>query len=374
MKILFFIDSLRAGGKERRLTELIKAVNVTPGIEFELVLMSNEIHYEEILNPNIKLHYLIRKRKNDISVFRKLYKICKSYRPDFIHCWDSMTAVYSIPVCKLLNIKMVNGMVVDTPVHRNVFNKKWLRAKLTFPFSNIIIGNSKAGLAAYNAPVKRSVCIYNGADLDRFEKLKESSIVRREIFGNDASGFFIAGMVAAFENRKDYKTLIKAAIPLISENDNIRFVLIGNGANFLEIKNSVSGLLSDKIIFLGKISNVESIVNIFNVGILLTDAKVHGEGISNSIVEYMALGKPVIATRGGGTSEVVIDNQNGYLIDADNKDQLIEKIKILMKDKTLVNELGKKGNQMVHDKFDIKIMTNHYITVYCKLLKEKKIS
>ena len=82
----------------------------------------------------------------------------------------------------------------------------------------------------------------------------------------------------------------------------------------------------------------------------------------------MALGKPVIATRGGGTNEVVIDNQNGYLIDADNEDQLIEKIKALMKDKNRMNNLGKKGKQMAHEKFDLRIMTNHYTTVYHKLL------
>ena len=180
-------------------------------------------------------------------------------------------------------------------------------------------------------------------------------------------------MVAAFESRKDYKALINAAVSFISHNDNIRFVLIGDGADFNEIKSSVPVSLLNKIIFLGKRSDVESIVNIFDVGILLTNTKVHGEGISNSIIEYMALGKPVIATRGGGTNEVVIDNQNGFLLDADNnKDQLIEKIETLMKDKNLMMDLGKNGNQMAHEKFDLKIMTSHYKTIYQKLLKEKE--
>ena len=210
-------------------------------------------------------------------------------------------------------------------------------------------------------------------DLARFENLKEPSVIRKEIFGDVPNDIFIAGMVAAFESRKDYKALINAAVTFISHNDNIRFVLIGDGADFNEVKSSVPVSLLDKIIFLGKRSDVESIVNIFDVGILLTNTKVHGEGISNSIIEYMALGKPVIATRGGGTNEVVIDNQNGFLLDADNnKDQLIEKIETLMKHKNLVIDLGKKGNQMAHEKFDLKIMTSHYITTYQKLLKEKE--
>ena len=372
MRIIFFVDCLVAGGKERRLLELMKGVKSKPNIEFELVVMSSEIHYKQVFDLNIKIHYLIRNTKKDLSVFHKFYKICKNYKPDIVHCWDSMTAVISVPACKLLKIKLVNGMVIDTPVKRNIFNKHWFRAKLTFPFSSMVIGNSNAGLAAYSAPGNKSSCVYNGMDLNRFKNLREPAFIRKEIFGDESDDIFIAGMVAAFEERKDYKTLIKAAISIISRNDNIRFILIGDGVNFNEIKNSAPPLLLNKIFFLGKRSDVESIINIFDVGILLTNSKVHGEGISNSIIEYMALGKPVIATRGGGTNEVVIDNQNGNLIDADNKDQLIEKIEALMKNKSLRDDLGKKGNQMVHEKFDLKIMTNHYITIYQKLLKEKE--
>lgn len=127
-----------------------------------------------------------------------------------------------------------------------------------------------------------------------------------------------------------------------------------------------------KIIFLGKRSDIESIVNTFDVGILLTNTKVHGEGISNSIIEYMALGKPVIATYGGGTNEVVIENQNGYLIDAGNQDQLIKKIETLIENRDQGHDLGKKGKKMAYEKFDLKIMRDHYITIYQKLLKEKE--
>ena len=372
MKILFFIDCLVAGGKERRLTQLMKGLRSKKGIEFELVVMRKEIHYKEIFDWNIKIHYLLRESKKDVSIFSKFYKICKIFQPDIVHCWESMTAIIAVPVCKLLNIKLVNGMVTNTPVKQNIFNKYWLRAKLTFPFSNIIIGNSLAGLSAYGAPVKKSACIYNGMDLARFENLKNKSEVTEEIFGNASQDIFVVGMVAAFEDRKDYKLLVKAATSLLPFNSNIRFVLVGDGTNFNEIKNQVPSFLSDKIIFLGKKSDIESIVNIFDVGILLTNTKVHGEGISNSIIEYMALCKPVIATRSGGTNELVIDDKNGYLIDGDNDKQLIEKIERFVKNKNLIDELGKNGKQLVNEKFDIKVITGQYINMYNKLLAEKK--
>ena len=281
-----------------------------------------------------------------------------------------MTAIYSVPFCKLLKIKLVNGMVVDTPVRQNILNKYWLRAKLTFPFSNIIVGNSKAGLKAYGAPLRKSLCIYNGMDLTRFERIKEVSIVKEELIGNKSSNAFIIGMVAAFEERKDYKTLINAAIALTSINNNVFFILVGAGITLNNLKNKVPQTVKDKILFLGKRSDVESIVNIFDIGILLTNSKLHGEGISNSIIEYMALGKPVIATCGGGTDEVIIDGHNGFLLDSGNAKSLLDKIEILMQNSTLRANLGENGKQMVIDKFDIRIMTNQYITLYKRLLSK----
>ncbi len=361
-----------AGGKERRLNELLKKLSSVPGIDFELVLMSKEIHYKNILESDIPIHFLIRSSKKDLSVFRKFYKICKNYRPDIIHCWNSMAAIYSIPAAKILGIKLINGMVVDTPVKRNIINKSWLRARLTFPFSKMIIGNSHAGLEAYKAPANKSLCIYNGMDFTRFKTLKEPSQVLDEIFGKVSTGLFIVGMVAAFEDRKDYATLIKAAVTLVAENEIIRFILVGDGANFNEIKNSVPICFSNKIIFLGRRPDVESIGNIFDIGVLLTDTRFHGEGISNSIIEYMALGKPVIATRGGGTTEVVIDGINGFLIDPHNNEQLIEKIETLFTQRERGYEMGKVGHKMAVEKFDATVMSNHYIESYDKLIKERK--
>ena len=371
MKILFFINGIFLGGKERRLLELMKEMKLRKQFEFELVVMHNEINYPEIFDLQIKIHYLIRKIKKDVAVFRKFYNICKTYKPDIVHCWDDMTVIYSIPACRLLKIKLINGMVVKTPVKPNLLNKNWLSAQLTFPFSNTIIGNSKAGLAAYRAPVKKSICIYNGMNLNRFINLREPSLVRKEIFGDNSNEIFIAGMVAAFEIRKDYKTLIKAATTLVSLYGNLRFLLVGGGAGLEEIKNSVPVSLLNKIIFPGKRSNVESIINIFDVGILLTNSLEHGEGISNSIIEYMALGKPVIATRGGGTKEVVIEGENGYLIDPFNEDQLIEKIKMLIENKEAGLIMGKKGKELITEKFNIKIMADQYTSIYNKFSKEK---
>jgi glycosyltransferase involved in cell wall biosynthesis len=137
------------------------------------------------------------------------------------------------------------------------------------------------------------------------------------------------------------------------------------------VKNSVPAEFSDKIIFLGKRNDVESIVNLFDVGVLLTNSKIHGEGISNSIIEYMALGKPVIATLGGGTNEAVINNENGFLINKEDSDALIRCIQKLKNDKNLRSNFGRKSKELAYSIFNFQIMTDNYVNMYNEVSKSK---
>ncbi len=359
-----------SGGKERRLTELLKNL-ISHDITYELVVMSDDIHYREVLNLGINIHRLIRKTKKDFFIIRKIYRLCRDFKPDIVHCWDSMTAVYLVLPCKLLKIKLINGMVVDTPVNPNILNKSLLRARLTFPFSDVIVGNSLAGLKAYHANEKKSICIYNGIDFKRFMQLKGKSVIKKELNINTPDSIFIVGMVATFGRNKDYNTLINAALSILDRRDDIVFILVGGGPDLETIKGMVPLRLSEKIYFTGRRSDVESIINIFDIGLLLTNSKVISEGISNSVLEFMSLKKAVIATRGGGTDELVIDGKNGFLIDPGNVSQLKEKILFLMENRELLNELGDNGHLMVKEKFNIGIMIRSYLSLYYKLVNIK---
>ena len=84
------------------------------------------------------------------------------------------------------------------------------------------------------------------------------------------------------------------------------------------------------IYFLGNQKDVESIVNICDIGVLMTNNLVHQEGVSNSILEYMAFSKPVIASKGGGTSEIVIPEETGFLINPFDVNDLAKKIVYLL--------------------------------------------
>jgi glycosyltransferase involved in cell wall biosynthesis/peptidoglycan/xylan/chitin deacetylase (PgdA/CDA1 family) len=366
MRILFFINLLSAGGKERRLTELMKVLKLRDDCEFELVVMNNEIHYKEVLALNIPIHYIIRKSKKDISVFRMFYRLCKNYKPDIVHCWDSMTAIYSSPVCKLLNIKLVNGLITSSPERQNIFNKDWFRAKITFPFSDIIIGNSKAGLVAFNAPGNKSFFIHNGFNFERISSIIDNNIIRNQL---NVKTKYLIGMVATNSKNKDYVTYLKAAQILIDKRKDITFLAIGENTDSSFLKSNISKQNADYIKLLGRKSGVESYVNALDICVLSTFT----EGISNSILEYMALGKPVIATSGGGTNEIVVDNKTGFLINRSNPEELADKIEILLFDSELRAKMGEAGKERINNFFTIDEMVKNYIILYNNLFVKPSV-
>src|SRR5690606_10344291 len=112
MKILFFIESLRAGGKERRIIELLKGLSKLPDVSLELALTRRDIHYAEIYQLGIPLHFVERKLiKKDPLVFFKFYRLAKMVQPDIIHVWGNMVAVYAVPTAMRLGVPLINNQI-----------------------------------------------------------------------------------------------------------------------------------------------------------------------------------------------------------------------------------------------------------------------
>lgn len=355
MKILFFIESLGVGGKERRLVELIKCFSVNPTIEMEIVLMADRIHYKEFFLTKTKVHFAIRKEglKKDPRIFVKFYKIAKNFKPDIIHVWGNLVAIYAIPTKLLLKIPMLNSQITDAPSR---VTNSILSHKLTFLFSDRIISNTYAGLKAYDAPDDRSNVIYNGFDFERISNLENNDVIRQRF---SISSKYVIAMVAYFSVNKDYKTYIEAANKILSNNKDVTFLCIGAG-NFDMYKLMVKNDYVDKVLFLGKQNNIESIMNICDIGVLITNNEKHGEGISNALLEFCALGKPVIATLGGGNGELIIQDKTGFLINPDSPEELFEKIELLLNNEKLRVSLGKKGKERVKNIFSIGNMIDDF--------------
>ena len=361
MKVLMITDNLKGGGAERRLIECMKGL-VNLGVEIRLISLNTENAYPKIDQLNIRIYRIKRIMKKDPLVIFRIMKICWDFRPAIIHTWGSMSSIYAVPICLMMRIRLVNAMITNAVCKK--YSWRWRRARLTFPFSDIVLSNSQAGLDAYDAPAEKSFVVYNGFSFSRTNNL----LPRHEILKkfNIKSGF-VVGMVGFVDYRKDHYTLVKSARKIYEMNRDVTFLCVGDGILLSEMKSISSDL--PNVIFTGRQSAVEAIIQTFDIGILTTNTNRHYEGISNSILEYMAMGVPVIATDGGGTNEIVVDGETGYIIPPDSEEKLTEKILFLMDNADLRHQFGINSLNRIRESFNYESMINKTYSMYQRALQ-----
>lgn len=357
LRAVHFIDVLGPGGKERQLVELLKGFAESGGCESLVVCMSEDVFYREITEiPNARLLVLARAWKLDPLPALRLCGIVRAFRASVVIAWDFMTAIYALPAALLCRVRYVNHLIQDAP--NTLPRRVRLGARLSFPFSDLIVANSQAGLDAYGVRGDRGLVIHNGFD-PRRQRAREDrdAVLRRWNLGQR----LIVGMVSTFRPWKDQPTLIRAAALILRHRDDVVFVLVGDGETLASCRALVPPDLVDAIRFTGSVyEGLESLVNVFDIGVLATFT----EGISNSVMEYMAFGKPVVATDGGGTRELLLDGQTGFLVPPSDPERLADSIVRLLEDPQLRRRMGKAGQERIATEFSLERMVDRHRAAY----------
>jgi len=361
MRILHLTERLGPGGKERQIVELLRGLSADRDIKSFVAITDEEKVRYEIDREHAEIIQLVRKRRRDLRLFKSLHELVSNLRIDIVHSWSPMCSVYAAPIAKLCGCAFVNGFVRDAPPHLSRWNKDYLMGKLTVPFSDIVVANSRAGLAAYQIPERKGLCIYNGFDPERVSKLTDEAELR-SILGITTP--HVVGMVANFTPRKDYATFVEMACRICRLRDDVTFLAVGTGETLQRVRDSVPPEHSLRVKFLGQREDVESIANLFTVGVLATNSRLHGEGISNALMECMALGKPIVATDEGGTPELVLEGQTGFLVPSHDAGVLTDRVLKLLNNAELANEFGTEGRRRIETAFSLDAMTNAYLCLY----------
>jgi glycosyltransferase involved in cell wall biosynthesis len=373
MRILHLTDRLGPGGKERQIVELLRGLFVHRDIKSFVAVADADIPDAETIRYEIDRNHaqviqLIRRGRTDLRPFKSLYKLISDLKIDVVHSWSSICSIYAAPVTRLCGAAFVNGFVRDAPPRMALWSKQYFNGRLTIPFSDIVVANSRAGLAAYHIPDRKGLCIYNGFNPERIANLTDEAALRN-ILGVTTP--YIVGMVANFVPRKDYATFVEMACRICHLRNDVTFLAVGAGETLQRVRDSVPPKHSQRIRFLGQRNDVESIANLFTVGVLVTNSRLHGEGISNAITECMALGKPIVATNEGGTPELVLDGHTGFLVPSDDAGILTDRVLRLLDDRKLASEFGREGRRRIETAFSLDAMTNAYLGLYRRMADRK---
>jgi glycosyltransferase involved in cell wall biosynthesis len=255
-------------------------------------------------------------------------------------------------------------MIADADKRYGVFSLKYLFLKIDFFFSDIILSNSHAGLKAYKVNSPKAKVIWNGVNLDRFQGKYDITKVKEE-FGVKTDLMIV--MVAAFTVYKDYNLFLDIAIELAKTRNDVTLVAVGDGPELEGIQQRIKGEMIGNVILTGSQRNVERIIAASDIGLLCT----YSEGISNSIIEYMALGKPVISTDiSGGSKELIIEGETGFCVGR-NAEKIAGSINLLLNNPVLKESMGNKGMERIGSYFSISRMGEEFIRVYQGVITDK---
>jgi glycosyltransferase involved in cell wall biosynthesis len=355
IRVLLIIGNLGDGGKERQLLLLLKALKAREEIYTCLMIMNpgGEREQEAV---GLADELVILPKRSSFKVLMPLQKVIQRVKKsdiNLIHTWGSgFWDLLGVVAGRWCRVPVIHNGIRSAPGRLNLYNR--LTQLGTF-FADAAVSNSRAGLQSFNlADSKKSKVIHNGLDPSRFNGIQIIDEGQKLC------------MVANFSRAKDQKCLVMAMPEILKEYPDTKLYLVGHDYGTL---NSVEAIinaleLNDQISLVTDCSHPEPVIGACQVGILATNASEHGEGISNAILEYMALSKPVIASRNGGNAEVVVDQVTGFLVQPGSPAKISDKVKFLFKNPSVAQQMGQKGQNFVYEQFSLERMETEYVDLY----------
>ncbi len=360
MRVLVVIESLRDGGKQRQVEELVRILALRPEYQILVLILRDEIHFNRLLNmERVEVKYVHRVHKKDPFVFVRFFKEASRFKPDVINSWGGLPSMVALPFRIIKGVPLINEMVQNSRLP--VFSTQWFRARISFLFSNVIVGNSLIGMKVYNVPRRKGRLIRNGINTDRIKQLNNQEQVR--IKYNIPLDKKVVGMVATIDWRKNFPMYVRAGISFLKKRQDAVFLIVGDGKDRPQLEAMIPSDLKPYFVFTGRISDVEQVVNVFDVAVLAS----YGEGTSNSLLEYMILKKPVVATDVFGINEVVQEGVTGYLVPQDDFVEMGEKTGALLDNPELARHMGEKGHEYVIRECSIDKLVSEHEAVFKEL-------
>lgn len=211
------------------------------------------------------------------------------------------------------------------------------------------------------------VSIPNGVPVDRAKPRRSRADVRAELGLGDEFAILSTGRLA---EQKGLEYLIQAAALLRQDLPNARILLAGGGPLGKKLAKLISSLgLDDTVTMLGHRSDVGDLLAACDLVALPS----LWEGLSISLLEAMAAGRPIVTTSIGSNREVTNDGEAAVLVPPKDVASLAEAIRSLAADESRLHELGRRGQEVQRERYGLPRMLDAYLAEYDRLLKRESV-
>lgn len=367
--VVHVIWRLAAGGMENGLVNLINHLPRELCRHAVVALDDITDFAKRITREDVRVVALEKPLGHGISCYPALRRLLRQWQPAMVHT-RGLAALEMAPLARWMGIPVIHGEHGWDASDPNGLRKKYqLLRRLYRPFVTHYIAVSQSiedYLVERIGVGKNEVSqICNGVDLAQFGRGGER---REAIPGSpfNADSWQVIGAVMRMARVKDPLGLVAAFGHAVRALPTLRLVMVGEGELTENVRAAVASAgLKHKVWLAGERSDVADLMRGFDAFVLPSRA----EGMSNTLLEAMASGLPVIATDVGGNRELVVPGQTGVLVPPADAGRLAQAMVGVLQNATTAREMGRRGRERVEQNFSLETMVDAYAALYARMLQ-----
>lgn len=371
--IAHVVYGFRVGGLENGIVNLI---NHMPVDRYRHVLISltdgDAAFHGRIRSQEVALFQLHKQPGHGMKLYPAVFALLRRLRPDIVHTRNLAALEMAVPAWAAgVPVRLHGEHGWDTSDPAGQSRRHRLVRKAYSPFVSHYIALS-AHLENYltqrvGISRRRVTRICNGVDVGRFSRARSDGTFSGMPF-NGANDWLV-GTVGRLQAIKDQLNLVRGFASWVQRNqsayERARLILVGDGPLRPEVEALRSQLgLEDHVWLAGERDDIPAVMAMLDCFVLPSRA----EGISNTLLETMACGYPVVATRVGGNGELVVDGATGRLVPSEDPEALADAMNYYFSDPACAIAHGRAGRFRVEREFSLEAMVDMYLACYDELL------
>ena len=307
---MFITTTLEVGGAETLLVNLVRRMD-RRRFAPEICCLKARGQLGDSLSGKLPIFEKMLTNKFDVRVLGRLRRLLRRRRIDAVvtvGAGDKM--FWGRLAARLAGVPVVAAALHSTGWPDGVGRLNRLLTPLTDAFIGVAAAHGRHLVKQERFPAERVYVIPNGIDVNRFRPRLAAAALRREL--GLAEGVPVAGIVAALRPEKNHEMFLRVAARVCWELPEARFLIVGDGPRRQLLEQLAGELqIGGAVRFVGIRPDVPELLSLMDV-VLLTS---HVEANPVSILEALAVGRPVVATRVGSVAEMVLDGETGYLVE-----------------------------------------------------------
>lgn len=366
MRVMFFHTSLFVGGAEALLVDLIRRLD-RDRFAPEVCCLKNLGPLAAALADDVPVFHGFIKHKYDVPVVARLARLLRQRQIDAIvtvGAGDKM--FWGRLAAWLAGVPIITSALHSTGWPDGISRLNRLLTPLTDAFIAVAEPHARYLIEQEKLPPRRVRVVFNGIDTERFRPRTADAALRASLgLPGDAP---VAGIVARLSREKNHEMFLEVARLVRARAPKAHFLIVGEGIDRQRLEQLARDLgVADCVRFLGNRTDVPELLAMIDVFLLTS----HIEASPVSVLEALATGKPVVATRVGSVGETVADGEVGYLVEPGDAALMAERTVELFADARLAQSLGARGRRLVIERASVDRMVEGYQNLLEELFIEK---